>query len=49
MQEHEPVYTLGRRGVRDALLHEDDFYAKIGADIVKTGRGIGGLFFDGRW
>lgn len=37
--EHEPVFTLGRRGNRDNLLIPEEFLAKQGIDVIHVERG----------
>jgi lipoyl(octanoyl) transferase len=37
--EHQPVFTLGRRGIRSGLLVGEDFLAARGAEVVHVERG----------
>lgn len=37
--EHEPVYTLGRRGSESEILYDADLRATLGIDVVRSDRG----------
>ncbi|MCF8044525.1 MAG: lipoyl synthase [Desulfarculaceae bacterium] len=37
--DHQPVFTLGKRGGRENLIRSDEFLSRHGVDVIQTSRG----------